>query len=238
MKNLLIVEDNMLQSHFLANSICKEVYDVRLYSICTTGKEAIDIIKSCEIDVIILDLKLPDMTGMDIIDYISKNKLERYISSIIIVTGEMEMLSKVIGNQYIFNYCSKINSTNFLIEQIKLLLSQKHTEKDTLYIRIKKEMEKLNFNFSYIGTKYLYDCICECAKNYNIYDINLTKNIYPIIAKKYNKKISSIKANIFHSEMIMYYETEEKTLKNYFGYNVIYKPKTKDIITTILQKLK
>ena len=36
MQNLLIIEDNLIYSHFLVNSICKELNNIRLYSIETS----------------------------------------------------------------------------------------------------------------------------------------------------------------------------------------------------------
>ena len=41
MQNLLIIEDNLIYSHFLVNSICKELNNIRLYSIVDTGKKAL-----------------------------------------------------------------------------------------------------------------------------------------------------------------------------------------------------
>lgn len=45
MQNLLIIEDNLIYSHFLVNSICKELNNIRLYSIVDTGKKALEILK-------------------------------------------------------------------------------------------------------------------------------------------------------------------------------------------------
>ena len=42
MQNLLIIEDNLIYSHFLVNSICKELNNIRLYSIVDTGKKALE----------------------------------------------------------------------------------------------------------------------------------------------------------------------------------------------------
>lgn len=115
----------------------------------------------------------------------------------------------------------------------------KQKEKDccigTIENQIKMELENLRFNFAYNGTKYLYECICEC---YYKSSINLNKDIYPIISKKYNKTVNAIKSSIFQSISLMYYETEEQFLSEYFGYTIINKPKTKEIIFIILQKVK
>ena len=54
MKNLLIIEDNLVQSYFMVNHICKELKNIRLYSIVTTGREAIKIIdKDCILFVLL-----------------------------------------------------------------------------------------------------------------------------------------------------------------------------------------
>ena len=240
MQNLLIVEDDLIQSHLLANFICREVQYIRLYNIASTGKDAINIIKEEKVDIILLDLKLPDMTGIDIINYIEEHNITKYKSSIIIVTGEMDLLKQIIGNNYVYNYSSKVNGFDSIINSIKKLVNenQHHIEMNLINEQIKLELQKLNFDFSYIGTKYLYECICECFYKDNIYNINFKKEIYPIISQKYNKTINSVKTSICQSTSIMYCNTDEKLLSNYLGYNIINKPKPKDVIITVLEKLK
>lgn len=240
MENLLIIEDDIIQSHFMVNYICKEIPNIRLYNIATTGKEALNIINEKKVDIIILDLNLPDMTGIDILNYIDANNIQNFTSSIIIVTGEMELLRQVKNNKNIFTYCSKVNGYRTIINDIKKLLyeKQKNHNNDLVTEQIKNELQKLKFNFSYIGTKYLCDCIKECYDREDIYNINLKSDIYPILAKKYNKTINSIKSCIFKSILIMYYESSEQNLSEYFGYKIITKPKTKDIIFSVIQKIK
>jgi response regulator RpfG family c-di-GMP phosphodiesterase len=201
--------------------------------------EALNIIKEEKVDIIILDLNLPDMNGIDIINYIKEHNITKYDYSIIVVTGEMDLLREVVESKYIFNYCSKINGIDFIIREVQEILNikQKCHNIASINEQIKVELENLNFDFSYIGTRYLYDCICECHNKENIYDINLKKDIYPIISKKHHKNINSIKASISQATSIMYYETDENILSNYFGYSIISKPKPKDIIITILQKI-
>lgn len=166
MKNLLIIEDNLVQSYFMVNHICKELKNIRLYSIVTTGREAIKIIDKKQVDIIILDLNLPDMTGIDIINYMDRNNMQDYHSSIIIVTGEMDLLSQVSNNKYVYTYCSKLNLFETLIDDIKQLLYLKEkTHKNRLIKeQIINELQQLNFNFSYSGTKYLCDCIEDALK--------------------------------------------------------------------------
>lgn len=53
MYNLLIVEDDLVQSHFLANSIAKNIPDIRLYGILSTGQEALSILADNVIDILV-----------------------------------------------------------------------------------------------------------------------------------------------------------------------------------------
>lgn len=236
MQNLLIIEDDLIQSHNLANSICRDISNVRLYGIIPTGAEAKNILREEVVDIIILDLKLPDMTGIELIEFISRNNLEKYENSVIIYTGDMSLLSKAIKNKYIYNYCSKSMGIEYIIRHIKNLVGKKETNYTPFFLDtgIRLELEKLNFDFSYNGTKYLYDCIHETYLSDHKYDINLDKEIYPILSKKYHKTKNSIKTNIFHAISMMYYDVEESVLSNYFGYDVISKPKTKELISTIM----
>lgn len=240
MQNLLIIESDLVISHFWANSICKKVPNIRLYNIVSTGTEAINIIKEEIVDIILLDLKLVDIAGTEIINFIIKNNITKYKSSIIVVTDEKKLSTRIIRNKYVFKCCSKINNIDAIINQVQKLANEKQESYSIISVKnkIKRELENLNFNFSYLGTKYLYECIYQCYCKNVLYDINLNKDIYPIISNKYNKSINSIKINIFQASSIMYDSTDETHLSKYFGYKIIEKPKTKDIIFTILQKIK
>mgnify|MGYP001623632995 CR=1 FL=1 len=239
MQNLLIVENDLTESHFLINSVCKKFLNIRLYAAVSTGIEAINIITKKEVDIIILDLKLPDMTGIDVINFISKNNLSKYNLSVIVIIDNCKKLSQVINSKYVFSYCAKSNSIDFIIEKIDILVRMKEKEckTDMIKEKIKKELEMLHFNFSYIGTKYLHDCIYECYYKNVKYDINLNKTIYPIISKRYHQTIDCIRTNIFQSITKMYFQAENATLSTYFGYTVINKPKMKEVMFKILEKL-
>ena len=239
MENLMIIGSNLANIYSLINFICDKIPNIRLNNIACTGMEAIEIIKRENIDIIILDLDLPDINGIEIINFISKNHIKKYISSIIVYTNQTKLIGKIIKNDNVFCYCSKINSIDYIVKKIEKIINKKKKEHtlDNIKNQITIELKKLNFNFSYIGTKYLSECIYECYFKKNKYNFNLSKDIYPIIAKKYNKKISLIGADIFQAILMMFYDTDENILCNYFNCTITQKPKTKDLIIAILQNL-
>lgn len=239
MLNLLIIEDNVEQLKNVTNLIASNFSQIRIYNIAFDGESTLDLIKSYNIDIILLDLKLIGMFGVDIIDFIEKENLYKYKNSIIVFSGETDLLKKVLYSQYLFSYILKGNGYNQLLNELKLLIEFK--ENDT-YIqevnnKIDIELKYLNFNFSYCGTKYLRETIIELFKIKDSFDGNLEKNIYPIIAKKYNKKVNTIYCNIKQAINCMLLDCKKDVIKNYFSYSYYYKPKIRDIIYTILNKL-
>lgn len=65
MLKVLIVEDNIFQNKQITNYISQKNENLKVYYIAYTYKEAISIIKKEIVDIIILDLNLPDISCSD-----------------------------------------------------------------------------------------------------------------------------------------------------------------------------
>ena len=95
-KDLLIVEDDAATRRGLIELMGNS--DIKITE-AATGKEALRVLKSGPFDCLILDLKLQDMSGFDLLDQLEQNKEVR-IPPIIVYTGidltrkEQEQLSK------------------------------------------------------------------------------------------------------------------------------------------------
>lgn len=97
------------------------------------------------------------------------------------------------------------------------------------------ELRKIEYNFSYIGTKYLIEVICIIITN-KITEYDLQNDIYPILSKKYNTSVYNIKSDIRNATDKMYYDCEEKKLTEYMGHFL--KPTVKKVINSILKRLR
>lgn len=240
MLNMLVIEDNFYYFKSLINKIITDNKEIRLHSIATTGKEALEIIKDCnnDIDIILLDLKLPEYSGLDILKYIEKNNLNKYYKSIIVISGEMDLLNKVIKNKFLYAYISKTKGLDYILSIINELGNVKEYDKFPLELKIKKKLLDLHYNFTYVGTTYILEAILIlCNENCNE-KIKLEKNVYPLIAKKYNTTVNNIKTNIINSTKEMYYDCHEEKLHKHLGIFYGEKPKPKTVIYTIAESLK
>jgi diguanylate cyclase (GGDEF)-like protein/PAS domain S-box-containing protein len=81
-QKLLIVDDEPLMRSGLRHHLEQEgrtVFD------CGTGAEAIALIKSNDMELVLLDINLPDISGLDILEWIRAN---RKATSVILVSGD------------------------------------------------------------------------------------------------------------------------------------------------------
>ena len=95
----------------------------------------------------------------------------------------------------------------------------------------------VRYNYSYKGTIYLEETILELYKVKYDFDSSLSQSIYPILAHRHKKSISTIYGNIKQSTKLMLADCDSSKLMNYFHYNKFMKPRIKEIIFTILNKL-
>ena len=93
----LIVDDNLLYVKNVFNTIINRIDNVHINYIATNVKEALQIINNNQIDLIFLDLKLPDGSGLDIITEV---KCSNYTKkpNIIILSEYKELITNNLGD--------------------------------------------------------------------------------------------------------------------------------------------
>lgn len=238
MINILLADDNIYFSKKLMNMVNKINTIARVVYLATEGKEVLEYISNKDVDIIVLDLKMPIIDGIDILEKLEKK--EKYKNSIIVISNYIEMMKKIVNNQAVYGCISKGTSMERIIEKINEIVEYKKNAKNDKMInkRIEKEIQHLGYNMTHNGTIYLFEAIKLLANNQELVETNnLNKDIYPILAKKYNKTVHNIKCNINKATEYMYYECEDRVIKEYFRFQDNKKPTPKLIISTIYSKI-
>jgi len=114
---ILIIEDDPSIQMLLKLSLTVEGFSA---TVVGTVKEGIDLIQKQKIDLVLLDLTLPDELGYQFLQYIKEHQI---VLPVIVLTAKNAMNDKILGFQLgADDYLTKPFETRELIERIKAVM--------------------------------------------------------------------------------------------------------------------
>ena len=84
--DILIVDDSRTMRKILKQSFTLSGFEVGSCLEASNGQEALDILNSCMVDLILADLNMPVMNGMDMIKALRKDEKRREIPVVLVTT--------------------------------------------------------------------------------------------------------------------------------------------------------
>lgn len=245
MVNMLIANKDIFKLKNLVNNVVSECESVKITKMTTDGEETLKALSEGNIDLAVIDIDLPTVTGIDIIKHLEKEEILqekddnirelKYKNSIMIIIKDFKEAQEIIGSHVIFDYVIQNTSDSELLFKLERLVRQKDKEENRK--RILKELKYIGYNVEYVGTNYLTETILQMHMSKEGSMENFQKQVYPIISKMYNKSVHNIKCNINRATECMYYECDSERLKNYFGFFDDTKPTAKTVAYTVLNKI-
>jgi len=140
MKKILIIEDDPATLAGLSDTLMEEHFEV---STVMSGQMGYEKAKGGGFDLIILDLVLPEKSGIDICKDLRKNGIS---TPILMLTGKKEEIDKVIGLEIgADDYVTKPFSIRELVARVKALLRRPQ--------EIRPEVEDYTFGNVYLNFK-------------------------------------------------------------------------------------
>lgn len=124
---LLLVDDEEMYLEYLSKRLINRQYEVTK---CLTGEEALEKIKGCDFDVVILDVLLPGIDGLETLREI--NKLSP-LTEVILLTGHASMESGIEGMKLgAFDYLRKPCETEELVTKISEAYNRKGKQQERI----------------------------------------------------------------------------------------------------------
>lgn len=227
MLNVLLVDDNYEYLEFMFNELSDQINKkLKIVKICSDGEKALDYIMNTKIDIILLDLNIPKVNGIEILEKMKENNID---SQVIVISGETDFIVEIISKKL---SVSQILVKPFELEDLinsldKIIFDLDENEKidSDVNEKILKLLNEFCFNKNNIGYKYIVDSLNFCVDRECRY-INRTKKLYKDIAKQYDGITSTnIEWNISKCIQSMNKLTHRDVLEKYFPYNNYPSPK-------------
>ncbi|MFT4719312.1 MAG: diguanylate cyclase (GGDEF)-like protein/PAS domain S-box-containing protein [Candidatus Azotimanducaceae bacterium] len=133
-KRVLIVDDERRQRDSLREMISLYGYDVETAS---SGREALDTLGNASFDVLLLDLNMPGLSGLDVIDFVARNDFN---CKVVVVSGDASFESaKAALQKGAYDFLRKPYVPAELINTMKNAAHKKDLEAANLVINQKLE---------------------------------------------------------------------------------------------------
>lgn len=161
-QNILIVDDEKSIVTLLNYHLKKSGFET---DVAFDGKEAIQKVERNDFDLVVLDLMLPEMDGMEVCKYMRNNKI---LTPILMLTAKDDELDKIIGLELgADDYLTKPFSPKEVIARIKAILRRTNMSASTSFTTIR------------IGELVIYPERYEAEKNSNI--ITFTRKEFELL---------------------------------------------------------
>ena len=259
---VLIADDNQEFSRTLATYLTNQE-DMEIIGIAKDGLEALDIIKEKAPDVAILDVIMPHLDGLGVLEKVNSNTNlnKKPICIMLSAVGQDKITQRAInlGAEY---YIVKPFDINILVErinEIKFYQPQNSNEfikrevKRTPYINVnttkeENHLEALVTNVIHgvgvpahiKGYQYLREAIIMVVNDIDVIN-QITKSLYPQIAQKFSTTPSRVERAIRHAIEVAWGRGEMDLMENIFGYTISAskgKPTNSEFIAMIADKLR
>ena len=259
---VLIADDNGDFSATLAGYIQAEE-DLELVGVARDGIEAYDLIKNTEPDVVLLDVIMPRLDGLGVLEKIHESDMEIFPMFVMIsAVGQDKITQQAIslGAQY---YIVKPFEIDVLIKRIKefklyqpgMPKSYGSREIKQSYIELAPNEKKNEDNLEALvtniiheigvpahikGYQYMREAIMMVVCNIDIIN-QITKQLYPEIAQKYHTTPSRVERAIRHAIEVAWGRGQQEVVESIFGYTVSAakgKPTNSEFIAMVADKLR
>lgn len=257
---ILIADDNRdfceILSKFLS---ADEKFEV--VGIAKDGIEALDMISETEPDILILDIIMPHLDGLGVLESIHNLDLDK-IPKIVILSavGQDQITQKAIqlgADYYVvkpFDFEVFIKRLKQIVEleenpqitskneyiQMSTASMQNITTSKNLEARITNIIHEIGVPAHIKGYLYLREAIAMVVEDMELLGA-VTKELYPNIAKKYNTTPSRVERAIRHAIEVAWTRGKIDTIDNIFGYTIDTnkgKPTNSEFIAMVADKIR
>ena len=263
--NVVIVDDNPMILNTLDEVISSEA-GLSVIGRADNGKDAIDMIKDTQPDVVLLDLVMPQMDGITVVENIKKktSMLKNPAFIILSAVGGEQMTEEAFqaGANY---FLMKPFDKDILVNKIRRIgkrpvrpvpgkvleaplkaatpeeaaMNREEYMKEHLETDITKMLHELGIPAHIKGYQYLRDAISMVVRDREMMEA-VTKILYPEIAKKNYTSSSRVERAIRHAIEVAWGRGSLEVIDELFGYTISTgkgKPTNSEFIAMIADKI-
>lgn len=255
--NIAIADDNERMVNLLGTLI-RDDSELELVGQADNGKDIYDIIKEKEPDVVLLDIIMPKVDGLTVMEKVNQDSsMKKHPAFIVISAVGQEQITEDAFNLGACYYIMKPFDNEMILNRIKHFRDNRtrrpgeirKPEKQDFSVELKNrnlEMDvtsiihEIGVPAHIKGYQYLRDAIIMSVEDMEMLN-SITKILYPTIAKKHQTTPSRVERAIRHAIEVAWSRGKMDTIDELFGYTVSTgkgKPTNSEFVALIADKIR
>lgn len=252
---IVVADDNRNLCQMLQNYL-QNLEDLHVVGVAYNGIEAWEMIQSHEPDLVIIDLVMPSLDGLGVLERINSRAIASRPKIIMLTAFGQESLTHqamVMGVDY---FILKPFDLEILGKRIKALTQEAPAVPASfasaapavtsagngvnLGVEVTTMMHQIGIPAHVKGYQYIRDAILMVVEDVSLLGA-VTKELYPAIAKKYDTVPSRVERGIRHAIELAWERGHTETLKRIFGYSMNIerqKPTNSEFVALLADKLR
>lgn len=209
--------------------------ELKLVGKANNGEDAYELIKDKQPDVVLLDLIMPKMDGLSVMEHVNHDKeLKKRPHFIVITAIGQERIAEDAFKKGANYYILKPFNNDTVLDRIKSVNHQYRSESGVfrkepsevqkeeevnLETKVTDMIHEIGIPAHIKGYHYLRDAILMAVEDMDVLNA-VTKVLYPTIAKRHQTTASRVERAIRHAIEVAWSRGKLDTLDNLFGYTV------------------
>lgn len=221
--------------------------DIEVLGVAYNGEMLLEMLEEQKPDSIVLDVVMPKIDGLGVLEAINlKAESERPNVVVLSGLGQEDMMHRTIelGAQY---YMMKPIDYNVLVNRLRTLNTAAVRPTTgfaplvrNLDIEVTRVIQQMGVPAHVKGYQYLRDAIILVVEEMNLLGA-VTKELYPLIAEKYNTTASRVERAIRHAIELAWDRGNVDLMTKFFGYTISMergKPTNSEFIAMVADRLR
>ncbi|ACV62870.1 sporulation transcriptional activator Spo0A [Desulfofarcimen acetoxidans DSM 771] len=243
---LLIADDNREFCELMKDFFSKQD-DLEICGIAYNGLEAIDIIKEHKPDIAILDIIMPHLDGIGVLEKLASGIVSKRPKVIMLTAFGQESVTQravELGADYYvlkpFDFSVLATRVRQLSDGITVNQYISVSKPKNLDVAVTNIIHEMGVPAHIKGYHYLRDAILMVINEVNLLGA-VTKELYPMIAEKYHTTPSRVERAIRHAIELAWDRGNVEMMTKYFGYTINLdrgKPTNSEFIAMVADKLR
>ena len=255
--NIAIADDNERMVR-LVGDIVRSDEELQVIGTAKDGVEAYELIKTAEPDVVLLDIVMPKMDGLGVMEKVNKDSTIKKHPAFIMISaigqekitedafrlGADYYIMKPFDNDMVISRIKDVKNRNVArpseVRKVQPYEKREELKERNLEADVTAIIHEIGVPAHIKGYQYLREAIIMSVNDIDMLN-SITKILYPTIAKKFQTTPSRVERAIRHAIEVAWSRGKMDTIDALFGYTINNgkgKPTNSEFIALIADKIR